>query len=363
MSARHLLPIAIAILSAAPHPTLATPPIGTEARQNSADSVAEAIRSATRLLDELQTVEDSHRRKALTTQIEVHLDAIRTADGSNPWLAYLYGRMLAKTGRQGDAIQQLRRFTTTREGRNEWHVYLLLGDLFAGEFPQLAKANYQKAQALNEGEADVIFGLSKCALKLGHVEEAISLARQAVQADPTQSPKYRIQLVHTLRRLGRWDEAAREAEAALEQSKRDAQQAPGKLTPLLMIDSEYQLLIDVFRSRIREASMNRERDLPFDAARFADDHLRLAHHIRERAVNAQSMAVHEMVRTLRSGVEETAPETPIFLLESYGVILAEAGRNAAAIDVFERILSKNPTNKLANDWLDRLRPTSDTGHD
>ena len=65
--------------------------------------------------------------------------------------------------------------------------------------------------------------------------------------------------------------------------------------------------------------------------------------------------------TLQSGVNETAPETPIFLLESYGVILAEAGRNAAAIDVFEQILSTDSTNKLANDWLDRLRSPSDAG--
>ncbi len=359
MSARHLLSIAIAIVTVPSLLALATPP--ADAGQLTSDTVAQVIRSTTQLLDELDTAEDDHRAQTLATQIEDNLDVIRTTDESNPWLAYLYGRMLAKTGRQGDAIQQLRRFTTTREGRNEWHAYLLLGDLFVGEFPQLAKANYQKAQVLNKGEADVILGLSKCALKLGHAKEAISLARQAAEANPTQSAKYRIQLVHALRRSGQWDEAAREAEAALDQSKREAQQAPGKLTPLLIIDSEYQLLIDVFRSRIREASMNRKRDLPFDAARFANDHLRLAHYIRERAVNAQSMAVHEMVRTLQSGVNETAPETPIILLESYGVILAEAGRNAAAIDVFERILSTDSTNKLANDWLDRLRSPSDTG--
>jgi tetratricopeptide (TPR) repeat protein len=358
MSTRHLLPIAIAIVSAPPLIALATPPA---ARQVSTDSVAEAIRSATRLLDELDTAEDGQRAQTLATKVEDHLDVIRTADESNPWLAYLYGRMLAKTGRQGDAIQQLRRFTTTREGRNEWHAYLLLGDLFVGEFPQLAKANYQKAQVLNQGESDVILGLSKCALKLGHAKEAIALARQAVEANPTQSAKYRIQLVQALRRLGQWDEAAREAEAALEESMRRVQQAPGKLTPLLMVDSVFQLLIDVFRSRIREAAMNRKRDLPFDVTRFASDHLRLAHYIRERAVNAQSMAVHEMVSTLQSGVNETAPQTPIFLLESYGVILAEAGRDAVAIDVFERILSTDSTNKLANDWLDRLRSPSGAG--
>ncbi len=211
MSARHLLPIAIAIVSAPPLIALATPPAATDARQVSTDSVAEAIRSATRLLDELDTAEDGQRAQTLATKVEDHLDVIRTADESNPWLAYLYGRMLAKTGRQGDAIQQLRRFTTTREGRNEWHAYLLLGDLFVGEFPQLAKANYQKAQVLNQGESDVILGLSKCALKLGHTKEAIALARQAVKANPTQSAKYRIQLVQALRRLGQWDEAAREA--------------------------------------------------------------------------------------------------------------------------------------------------------
>ena len=359
MSARYLLPIAI--VSALPLVALSSPPTATDAPQVGTDSVAEAIRSATRLLDELDTAEDGHHAQSLTKQIEDNLDVIRTADESNPWLAYLYGRMLAKTGRQGDAIRQLRRFTTTREGRNEWHAYLLLGDLFVGEFPRLARANYQKAQVLNEDEADVFLGLSKCALKLGHAKEAIALARQATEANPTQSAKYRIQLIHALRHSGQWDEAAREAETALEQSKRDAQQAPGKLAPLLIIDTEYQLLIDVFRSRIREASMNRKRELPFDATGFANDHLRLAHYMRERAVNAQSIAVHEMLKTLQSGVNETAPETPIFLLESYGVILAEAGRRAAAIDVFEQILSIDSTNKPANDWLNRLRSSTDTG--
>lgn len=355
ISVRYSLSILVA---AAPCYVLAASPPFTRDRPDPADSVAGAIRSATKLLDELQVTEAGDRKQSLGAQIEEHLDVIRAADSSNPWLTYLHGRMLAQIGRQGDAIQQLRRFTATHEGRNEWHAYLLLGNLFVGEFPRLAKANYQKALALNDSEADIVLGLSKCALKLGQVDESMSLARQAVQMSPDSPAKFRMQLALVLRRSGRWDEAATEAVAALEQSKREARKTPWKIAPLLMIDSEHQFLIDVFRSRIREAIMNRDRGLQFNASRFADDHLHVAHHIRERAVNAQAIAVHEMVQALQSGVNQTAPETPISLLESYGVILAEAGRVEVAIGVFEQILSTDPENRLARQRLDSLRSAS-----
>ncbi len=92
--------------------------------------VEKAIRLSKEVLDQSEPLEDRKQAEAWLYQVNEYLDTIRASDSSNAWLPYLYGRALARAGRPGAAIDQLRKFVGTREGRNEWRAFRLLGDLF-----------------------------------------------------------------------------------------------------------------------------------------------------------------------------------------------------------------------------------------
>jgi len=318
------------------------------------DGVEDAIRLAKEVLDRHEPLEDRKQAEAWLEQVNGYLDTIRVSDPSNAWLPYLYGQALARAGRAGAAIDQLRKFVGTREGRNEWRAFRLLGDLFVTEFPQLAKANYRKARELNPGQVDVILGLSRCALKLGATAEALSLAREAVAADGRASAEPTSHLARTLAAAGQTAEALREARAALDLAKRDIKTKPGRRAPLLVVDLQYQLLIEVIRARIGEGTADVRKSPNFDAERFAKDYVSLAKYMREKAGNAQYIAKYEVLRVLESGVEATAPNTPAELLEQYGSALADVGHRDAAVDVFQQLLSSDPSNTVAKEWLVRL---------
>lgn len=318
-----------------------------ETSPESAIGVDEAVRLAIDALNRLEARNESDALVPLMDQANRYIELVETKDAANSWLPYLYGRAYALMGRRGDAVDRLVKFVETREGRNEWRAYRLLGDLFVDEFPRLAKANYEKARTLNPAEPTVLFGLSVCASRLGDREGAISLARETLKVDGARTIRYVSHLAGLLSADGQSSEAFKEAQRALDLAQASMQAEPGAHRPLLVVDGQYQQMIDILQARVNEP-----------AHTDISDYLLLAATVRQRAQIRQMLMLHDVLRVIEAGVDKTAPGTPPALLEQYGIVLAEVGRTDAAVDAFEKLLGLDPNNKVAAEWLTRLQPDS-----
>lgn len=329
-----------------PEPPSQSPPAGPEPTDVTIDA-EEAIRLATDLFDRLESLDADDDARALLEQANGYIEVVQAKDSTSPWLSYLYGRAFAVAGRPWDAVQQLRSFAETAAGRNEWRVYRILGDLFQSDYPQLAKADYEKAAALKANEPSVQFGLSTCALRLGDLKGAIRLGREAVAADGRRSIRYLSHLGRILSADREWDDAVRETEAALVLAQQAHVARPGDLASLQQVDTQYRLVISILVERIRQTDED-----------AIDARLELARYIRRRGSLALELLLHDELHILESGADKTAPDTPLRLLEPYGATLAEVGRTDDAVAVFKTILARDPENKIATEWLARLRPKS-----
>ena len=329
---------------------LATVGLG-RAAQDDAQTAAEQrslVQAARDTLDRIDGTDDSADRRTMLEEVNGKIEMLRAADPGSPWLAYLRGRALALVGRSGDAVEQLQRFVDTREGRSEWQAYRLLGDLLVREFPRLARSNYRKAEALKDNDPRTTFGLSVCAAKLGAIEEATDLAARAVSLDRRQTVEYLAHLAALLRRAGRYDDALREADSALELARAEAVRAPTPATIRSVYD-HYSLLIDVLDERITNT------DPP-----VGDDYLRLAGLMMERGEVSKALSRQEAIRSLAAGIERLSPDVPPSTMERYGTLLAEAGRVDDAIVAFERLLVDEPDNPTALEALATLKASQRT---
>jgi tetratricopeptide (TPR) repeat protein len=316
---------------------------------SSAMTVDEAIHAAIEVLDKLQAGEDSDTKASLLEEFDRLAGIVRDTAPDNPWLHYLYGRLQALTGRQGDAIDLLRKFIETREGRNEWRAHRLLGDLFVGDFPRLAKANYRRALALNENEPTVLFGLSRCAAKVGEYPEAIRLAEETVTADGRKTIRYLNHLARLLTRTQQWAPAKREAQAALRLADQAVEARPGEQTPLEALDAQYELLADICAGQANETP------------EAIEPYLETARYLRARGELAVKINLFPILDILQTAIEQTGPNPAPELIEEYAKTLAQLGRKDSAIAEFEKLLAVDPSNPVAAEWLHRLRePQPDT---
>jgi tetratricopeptide (TPR) repeat protein len=339
----------------APRQDQPTDPAGASSTNQAATvspaEVHESIQRAIAALDRLESEvgarnpEITEALQALVVEVNEAIETVRTLAPTNPWLSYLLGRAYALTGRRTDASDQLMAFVKTREGRNEWHAYRLLGDLLVDGFPRLAQANYEKAKRLNPNEPTATFGLSVCALKRGDTPEALRLVQEAMAAEGRPILPHVAHLARVLQAAGRFEEALAEADRALRLAWDATRNQPGAREPLIVVDAQYQQLTDLLQARVNAP-------LPAEA----DVYIRLADTVRERNEVKLKLARHQALRVLEAGVERSAPDTPPGLLEAYGAALAEVGRTAAAIRTFQQLLAADPDNAAAADWLRRLRP-------
>lgn len=307
-------------------------------------SAQDARRLAGEALHRLEIEPDTDRKQALLDEVDRLIEIVSTSDPADPWLYFLTGWRDALTGRANDAHDRLRRFVETPAGRTEWRAFRLLGDLFVTEFPHLAKSNYDKAAALSPTAASVLFGRSLCAAKLGATVQAIALARDAVSGDEGHTIRYRTHLAALLRADRQFDEALEQGQRALALAVTQADGLPQASGALSVIDGQYQLLISIVQARMNAAK-----------SKSAADYVTLAAYVRRRGQLAGRVAEREALRLLKTGVDETAPDTPAALLEAYGVALGEQGQTKDAIEAFERVLRLAPGSSVAADWLFRLR--------
>ena len=313
-----------------------TPPDAKPTRED-------ALRAAVEALEEVEQQDDGAIRATAMEEINRRLTTLQGVDPTHAWLPYLYGRAYALAGRTGDAIDQLRKFVETRDGRNEWQAHRRLADLFIAEFPRLAKASFDKAAILKPNEPTILLGLSTCAYKVGELDEALRLAQQAADSDGRKTVRIVNHLARMLIAKQQWTDADRAATLALELAESSVRHRPGTSGPLKTVDAQYQLLIDLLQARVAEK------------VAVAEDFLRLASYIRKRSEVTARLALHDVLRTVEAGVNATAPNTPPRLQEQYAITLTEVGRTDAAITAFEKLLALDPANTSAAAWLERLR--------
>lgn len=339
--------ICTVVTAIAVQPPEAPTTVSTSAKEEAAVSVTESVEAARSLIDQWDVSAIEDEVPALAAELNRRILALQAADPANPWLPYLFGRLHALNGRIGEAIDQLRRFVDSREGRTDWKAYRVLGDLFIGEFPRLAKANYDRAAELNPSEPTVLAGLSITANKTGARDEALRLARAAVDADGRKRVRFINHLARMLALVKQRDEAEREALAALRLAEADVERQPGRRGPLQVVANQYDLLIEIVGGRAAEtAGVN------------SDDYVRLSDYMMRRAEAAVRLSKHDRLSVLQRGMESLAEPSPR-LLESFAAALAEVGRNDEAIVQFEKLLTIEPDNVVAREQLARLRPDGD----
>jgi len=306
-------------------------------------SPEEALRAAEEAIVGAEQQDEGVVLPTVMEEINRRLTTLQSVDPNQLRLSYLYGRAYALAGRTGDAIDQLRKFVETRDGRNEWRAHQQLGDLFVAEFPRLARASYDKALALKAGEPTALMGLSTCAYKTGEVDEALRFAQQSADSDGRQTVRIVAHLARMFTAKQQWADADRTAVLAMELAEAAVRKQPGRRGPVQTLEAQYDLLVDFLQARIKEKVAG------------PDDFVRLAGYIRKRNDVAARLALHDALRVLELGVSSTAPNTPARLQEQYALTLAEVGRTAAAVAAFEKLLALDPSNSTAADWLERLR--------
>ena len=342
-------------LSAAIGVVLTTSTSAAQETPATRETETSALRAAQEALDRLEEANGEAAVRAILDEVNRHVADLRASDPDHPRLSYLLGRIYQVTGRGGDAIDQLRKFVQTREGRNEWRAYRMLGDLFVEEFPRLAKANYEQAAALKAGEPSVLYGLSLSATKLGRQEEALRFARQAVESDDAGAVAYVSHLARILMSQQAWEDAERTARSSLELARRAMRDKPSRSDPIQVADAQYALLMEIVQSRLAAAGPRSAEPTGVDAVETADLYLRLAGFVRERMHLASILSQHQVLLVLEAGVGRTSPDTPVDLLEAYALALADVGRSDDALDTFQRILAASPQNARAAEWLQRHR--------
>lgn len=309
-------------------------------------TVEEATAKATAMLDGFDARWGETPSREELQELERLLAAIQRSDPKDPRVDYLYGRGFAAMGRDGSARNALVRFVETREGRNEWKAYRILGDLFVDEFPRMALAKYQKAAELKPGDPTVLLGMSRAHYEVGELSRALDLARRAVEADSSGQLRPLTHLANMYAASDQWAEAERTADSAIAKAREMVRSQPPRKSILSALQQQYDLLIGILQSNLTSG--------PPQAELMA----RLGRAMRERSAVAAQVGLVDAATFIEAGMKLLDGEPPPELLFEYGVILAELGRGEEAIAAFEKVLVAQPDHAEAKSWIARIKASA-----
>ena len=308
-------------------------------------SLDDLTRTVTEILDELDARWGEPPSREELDRLNELVLRIQAADPASERVQYLYGRAWALMGRTGAAISSLQKYVDSRDGRNEWKAFRVLGDLFVDEFPRMALSNYEKAAALKPDEPTVLLGMSRGYHGVGERDKALDYAKRAVMADRGRYVRPVGHLAKMFAANQQWSEADRTAMAALEKAQAQLQAEPGRRGALILLQEQYDLLIGMLRTRLAAPGAG------------SDQYARLGRFMRERADTAAKLALYDVLSVINVGLRAFQPASADLLLEQ-AITLAELDRRSDAIEVFEKVLSLDPDNSTAKDWLSRLRAST-----
>jgi len=309
---------------------LQTMPPSKDIKETAAPDPAQRMREALALADSITNVRDEKLRTEMLSQLHEHLIMLQASIPDNPWLFFLNARLLTLTGQRGDAISQLRQFIKTREGMTAWRAHRDLGDLFVTEFPQLAKASYEKAAQLIANEPSVLYGLSQCAAKLGRRSDAIDYAQRAASAKP--SVVYWTNLAHLLMSEKKWDQAAAAAKSALQLARNNAANQNHIQSLLITVETQQKFFIDILQNKFQdETTISRE------------DALQLVSLYRQRAELVRKIILYDSLKSIEEMLLTATDDARSDLIYEFATILEDLGRTDEAIQKLQEVLAKNPT--------------------
>ncbi|MHC5109513.1 MAG: tetratricopeptide repeat protein [Planctomycetota bacterium] len=278
-------------------------------------------------------------REKVLRQVRDNLEILVVEVPQEPRLAYFEGKLLAAAGRPREAVSKLQAFVDTREGRNDWRTFRLMGDLLVEQYPRLARSHYARAESLHPGDVGVKYGLAQVAAQTGRRDEAISTGRELVQLDGEKKRRYMAFLARVLLMDSQWDEAGTVAADALELFDAAAKEQRDVIEPLLGVDGMFSVQVQSLRARMALVE-------PSPA-----DFEKLSALIAGQARNRLAINLFEAGRVFEEGLVRFGDEAPVSFLMAYGDFLREVGRHSSARAKYERVLEKEPDHAGAREAL------------
>jgi len=316
----------------------ATDTVGDEAP--TAISAEEAIASALRSLDAIDQGADA--AESLKSAAEM----LKIAAGSAPGdarLLWISGRIRLLTGQGVDAIREIRAYTQSPQGRNDWIAFRTLGDALAGQYASLAAAEYKKAYALNDQDPRVLIGLSRTARAQGRAAEARLWAQRATQLPGGRRIEFLTYYGQLLREAGNASEALKVAAAALEQAKAIRRDNLADAAALTVLETQYQVYMVFLRDAIAAAPGNAEFYLLF--ARAGE----------ELGEIEMLIQWHNVRKSLAHGLETLGDEAPLTMHLEHARVTGAIGLIDEAIAEYEEIIAAHADHAEAKSALEALR--------
>ncbi len=302
---------------------------------------AAQMQEALALANRMSDVTDADVRNDMLSQLRDHFLALQVTAPNDPWLLFLNAQLLTLSGQRGDAIAQLRLFIQSREGMTAWQAHRDLGDLFVVEFPQLAKASYNKAAQLTANESSVLLGLSICAAKLGHRADAINYAERAASAKP--SVRHWTNLAKLLVSDKQWPKAAAAATSALQLSQQAAANDSHVQSLLITVEAQQKILIDIYLAKYLDEQTTNHQDA-----------LQLVRLYRERAELIRKIILHDGLKSIEELLSTATGDAWSDLVYESATILEDLGRTEDALQKMKEVLDKEPNHAKALAMQDRL---------
>lgn len=319
-------------------------------------SGAELVSMGLEALSQADSALERSRRRDAIRELQEIVIALQANEPQEPWLSYFRGRLLQFVDRKIEAIEQLKTFIDTQTGKTEWAAYRWLGEIMVTEWPQQARAMFKKALALNPDQPDVLLGLSRAAIGTSKMDEAVSYARDAVDADGGQSHKFvehltRAQLAQadsasSAQRANLLAGAEQNARKNLAMARKNLADNPANTDLLKPVDDAFGLLTTVLNRRIEESPEQ------------ADLYIQLVDVAEERTAFAATASRYGQLQTIADALEAVGDNPDIQLLERQGRLLENTGRIDEAIEVYNQIIERQPDNTVAVEGLVRLEGDS-----
>ena len=272
------------------------------------------------------------------------IGAIRARDPLNDDAEFLSGRSNLLMGRPREAIGNLKTYSSSHKGSNDWLAFKLLGDLYQqAKYYTLARDKYQAAISLNPRDPEPHAGLARTELSLARPDRAVLAVQEAIElTKPERNPADYALLAQALLQDRKVDEAAEAANTAVELARENARNDLANPKPLAELGQYVRVLGNIIQTSIANFPERTE------------EYSRLVRVQKEQAGISHLMALHTLLRATEDVTERLAPDVPPSLVLEHAKLLIEVGDVERAAQVLAELLAKDIDNAEAQQLLEHL---------